>query len=197
MKYIFLGLALIFCGGAVNGQSIKNHSLQDTVQSGEITGSNEKDEAQIILHYNNGRRFDQAEKYKDAIAEYSKSIDHDTLFVQGYFARGTAKINDSQYGSAIQDFDKVLELKPKYGKAYVYRSFARMKKYRNSKSPSNTTAVTFKTELYRTPPIASYHGRKLTKAEKKKVCKDYEKGLLLSKEKSSLEEILQALCLEE
>ena len=153
---------------------------------------NQRDE--VLTHFYRGRKFDYEEEYELSIAEYTKCINRDSLFVHGYFARGTARINDLQYWEAIKDFNKVLELSPDFGTAYFYRAFARMKKYRFSKFSDTTTVEHFETRTYLTPPNRVYEGRSLTIAEKEVVCKDFEKGLHFSSEKTAVVEVLRTFC---
>ncbi len=71
---------------------------------------------------------------KAAIKNYSKAIELDSGYAEGYFSRGTVKLNDFQFDEAIIDFNKALKLEPYLEKALSNRAFARIRKYQFSSS---------------------------------------------------------------
>jgi tetratricopeptide (TPR) repeat protein len=71
---------------------------------------------------------DHKDCYKKLVIEdYSKCIELNYKTTLSYFSRGYAKVVDYEfkdYKSAIDDFNKVIELDPSYENAYFYRAWA-------------------------------------------------------------------------
>ncbi|MDR2423809.1 MAG: tetratricopeptide repeat protein [Prevotellaceae bacterium] len=61
-------------------------------------------------------------KYSHAISDFNILIQADTTLYDGYFFRGIAKYNLTDYIGALQDFNKALLLNPVYTQAYHYRA---------------------------------------------------------------------------
>src|SRR5687768_7351527 len=66
--------------------------------------------------------------YKEAIAEYSKTIYIEPTFMQAYNNRGLAKLELSDYNGALSDFNKVISKEPKNGEAYRNRATLKIRK---------------------------------------------------------------------
>ncbi len=59
--------------------------------------------------------------YDNAIAAYTKAIEHKPDDAEAYYNRGFLYAEKGEYDHAIADYDKVIELNPKYAYAYYNR----------------------------------------------------------------------------
>ena len=57
---------------------------------------------------------------QNTIDYYSKQIEQDPSNPSSYYNRGTLKGLNKDYKGAIEDFDRALDLKPVFEKAYIF-----------------------------------------------------------------------------
>ncbi len=85
--------------------------------------------AKILLgdyESNNGNIADARKLYKSAIKDGNSAINSDFQTVYGYHIRGIANAALDDYGSAIEDFDKSVSLKPDFARAYYNRALVKV-----------------------------------------------------------------------
>eukprot|EP00003_Mantamonas_plastica_P006135 TRINITY_DN1498_c0_g1_i10.p1 TRINITY_DN1498_c0_g1~~TRINITY_DN1498_c0_g1_i10.p1 ORF type:complete len:453 (-),score=174.89 TRINITY_DN1498_c0_g1_i10:1340-2698(-) len=66
-----------------------------------------------ILFGNRAQAYLQMEFYAQAEADAAKAVELDPTYVKGYSRRGNARNGLGKYRAALEDFERVLELKPK------------------------------------------------------------------------------------
>jgi tetratricopeptide (TPR) repeat protein len=72
--------------------------------------------------YNNrGLAYHDLKLYQQAIKDYSRAIELDSVDVAAYNNRGNSYYELTEYQLALTDFNKSLQLKPDYPKAYINR----------------------------------------------------------------------------
>ena len=85
--------------------------------------------AKILLgdyESDNGDIADARKLYKSAIKDSDSAIASDFQTVYGYHIRGIANAALDDYGSAIEDFDKTVSLKPDFARAYYNRALVKV-----------------------------------------------------------------------
>ncbi|WP_196887380.1 toxin-antitoxin system YwqK family antitoxin [Aureivirga sp. CE67] len=166
-----------FKNGKIDGENISYYS------TGEIQGKNyyengvykaDKKTEKLFKLYNKSQELYNQGNLKGAIKKLDKVIKEDPNWAKAYFARGTMKLNSFDFDEAIEDFNKAIKIEPYYTKAYSNRAFSIIRKYQfgNAKTLSNSNGV----------QILASKEKELPKAEKKKVCKDLSKAILLEDE---------------
>ncbi|MFH1321420.1 MAG: tetratricopeptide repeat protein [Bacteroidota bacterium] len=74
------------------------------------------------LAYNNrGLVKNNMQDYKEAIMDFNKAIELDSIYILPYYNRGNTKVKLKDYHSAIQDFTKAININPNYADAYNNR----------------------------------------------------------------------------
>ncbi len=84
--------------------------------------------AKILLgdyESDNGDIADARKLYKSALRDGNSAINSDFQTVYGYHIRGIANAALDDYGSAIEDFDKSVSLKPDFARAYYNRALVK------------------------------------------------------------------------
>lgn len=160
--------------GKMNGESVTYYSTGEIkVKQVFVNGIPKKDKvlSKIYSLYNEGLELDKFGKFKSSIKKYSKCIELDTSFADGYFARGTAKLNNFQFDQAMLDFNKTLEIEPYFVNAYANRAFVTIRKHEfsNSRTLSKSKDVLI---------IASKE-TKIPEDDLIKVCEDLNKAVSL------------------
>lgn len=109
--------------------------------------------------------------YKGAIKKLNKAVELDSTWADGYFARGTMKLNNFQFDEAIKDFDKTLEIEPYFTNAYSNRAFAIMRKHEfgNSRTLSKSKDI----------QIIATKETEIPETELTKICEDLYKAVSL------------------
>ena len=143
----------------------------------------------ILKFYNKGVDLEKEEDFTTAIKEYSKCIELDSLYAEGYFARGTAKLNNFQFDEAIADLDKAISIEPYFMEAFGNRVFCRIRKYQfkdNRTLESNSDITVMAGKENSTIPIE----------EKEKICSDLKQAVFLGDESKMTKEALVKYCVE-
>lgn len=158
----------------MNGESVTYYSTgKIKVKQVFVNGIPKKDKIlnKIYNLYKEGLELDKFGNFKSSIKKYSKCIELDSSFADGYFARGTAKLNNFQFNEAILDFNKTLEIEPYFVNAYANRAFVTIRKHEfgNSRTLSKSKDVLI---------IASKE-TKIPEGDLIKVCEDLNKAVSL------------------
>lgn len=135
-----------FDKGKMDGESISYYSTgkfrsTEKFKNGIVV--KDKDNSKKYDLYSDGINYDKIGNFKSSIKKYTKAIELDSTFADGYFARGTAKLNNLEFDEAIADFNKTLEIEPFFAKAYGNRAFALIRKYEfaNSRTLSDNSEI--------------------------------------------------------
>lgn len=136
-------------------------------------GNYQKDKLtdKIYEIYNQAQEYYRQGNFKIAIKKYSKCIELRNDWVDGYFARGTAKLNNFEFEAAIEDFDKAIQIEPCFAHAYSNRAFTIIRKYEfaNSRSLSESNGV----------KVFATKNTEIPKAEINKIYADLQKAVSL------------------
>ena len=147
----------------------------------------DKTRKKLINQYNQGLENDRAGNFKSSIKFYSKCITLDSTFVEAYFARGTAKLNNLQFDEAIIDFTKALEIEPLYMEAYGNRAFCTIRKFQigDSRLLSKNSNVTI---------LASKDNSDIPADELKSVCSDLNAAVSLGDKSMTVRQAYEEYC---
>ena len=118
--------------GKIDGISVSYYSTgKEKGKNIYVNGVYQKDKvnAKLFKLYNESQELYKQVNYKGAIKKLDKALELDSTWTDGYFARGTMKLNDFQFDEAIKDFDKTLEIEPYFTNAYSNRAFAILRKH--------------------------------------------------------------------
>jgi tetratricopeptide (TPR) repeat protein len=80
-----------------------------------------------VAHFDRGFVYADLGQWDKAIADYSKALEIDPNFADGYFDRGIAYGALGEWNKAIDDYSKAIEINPKYTNAYDNRGVAWVK----------------------------------------------------------------------
>lgn len=181
----------MFKDGKMDGESLSYYS------TGEVKGKNlykqgvyQKDKINDKLFdlYNESQELYKQGKYKGAIKKLDKALDLELNWADGYFARGTIKLNDFQFDEAIKDFDKALVIEPLFTNAYSNRAFAVMRKYEfgNGRTLSKSKDV----------QIIASNEIKIPESELLNICTDLKKAVSLGDKNGMVLEAIGKHCKE-
>lgn len=163
-----------FKNGKMDGESISYYS------TGNLKGKNiyingvyqkNKINDKLFKYYNESQELYKQVNYKGAIKKLNKAVELDSTWADGYFARGTMKLNNFQFDEAIKDFDKTLEIEPYFTNAYSNRAFAIMRKHEfgNSRTLSKSKDI----------QIIATKETEIPETELTKICEDLYKAVSL------------------
>jgi len=178
-----------FNNGKIEGEVISYYS------TGKIKGvinykngeyEKDKKNAKIFNYYNQSQELYKQGNYKSSIKKLTKAIELDTTWAEGYFARGTMKLNDFQFDNAINDFNKTLEIEPYFTNAYANRAFAIMRKYQFSNGRTLSKSKNIQ--------VVASKETDIPKSELVKICKDLNKAVSLGDENEMVLEALEKYC---
>lgn len=177
--------------GKMDGESVAYYS------TGKVQGKNcykngsyqpDKVNDKIYGFYKDSQELYQKWDYKGAIQKLNKALALDSTFAEGYFARGTMKLNDFQFEEAAKDFDKVLMIEPFFTNAYSNRAFTIIKKYelQNGRTLSQTKGI----------QVIATKEADIPASELPKVCADLKKAVELGDENKMVLDALKKYCKE-
>lgn len=178
-----------FVNGKMDGASILFYS------TGEIKGKNnyingiyQKDKINDKLFelYNQSQELYKQMNYKGAIKKLDAALKIEPNWSDGYFARGTMKLNDFQFEEANADFDKTLQLEPFFTNAYGNRAFTIIRKYEFSDS-----RILSKSEDVQ---IIATKNIEIPESELEKICLDLSKAIELGDTNSMVLEAFKKYC---
>jgi antitoxin component YwqK of YwqJK toxin-antitoxin module len=175
--------------GKMDGKSISYYS------TGEEKGKNfykngvyqkDKTNDKIFKLYNQAQSYYKQGNFKSAIKKYTKCLELNGNWAEGYFARATAKLNNFEFDEAIKDFDKTLEIEPYFTNAYSNRGFALLRKYElgNTRSIKKIKGIR----------IMASKETKIPETELLKICKDLKKAVSLGDNNKMVLDALKKHC---
>ena len=178
-----------FLNGKMDGESISYYS------TGEIKGKNvyqngiyqeDKVNDKLFDYYKQGQELYKQRNFKSAIKKYSKCIELQGNWVDGYFARGTAKMNNFDFDGAILDFDKAIEIEPYFTNAYSNRAFALMRKYELGNGRTLSKSKDFQ--------IIASKNTEIPESDLVKICADLKKAITLGDKNWMVLQALEKYC---
>jgi len=177
--------------GEMNGESVSYYSTgKEKGKNIYINGVYQKDKVndKLFKLYSESQELYKQVNYKGAIKKLDKALESDSIWADGYFARGTMKLNDFQFDEAIMDFDKTLEIEPYFTKAYSNRAFAIIRKYElgNGRTLSKSKDI----------HIIASKETEIPESELTKICADLKKAVLLGDDNGMVIEALEKYCKE-
>jgi len=178
-----------FVNGKMDGESLSYYS------TGELKGKNvykngvyQKDKIndKLFKLYNESQVLYKQVNYKGAIKKLDKALELEPNWADGYFARGTMKLNDFQFEEAIKDFDKTLEIEPYYTNAYSNRAFAIIRKFEfgNNRTISKSKDI----------QIIATKETEIPKSELIKICSDLKKAVSFGDDNRMVLEAIEKHC---
>ncbi|MEK6152583.1 tetratricopeptide repeat protein [Flavobacteriaceae bacterium 3-367] len=160
--------------GKMDGESLSYYS------TGESKGKNvyqngiyqkNKDTDKVFELYQQGQDLFKQGNFKSAIKKYTKCLEIKPNWADGYFARGTAHLNNFDFDTALADFDKTLEIEPFFTNAYANRAFVIIRKneFGNSRTLSKSKDV----------QIFAMKETEMSEPDLAKICEDLERAVSL------------------
>lgn len=180
-----------FVNGKMDGESISYYS------TGDIKGKNiykngiyqkDKTSDKLFELYSESQNLYKRGNYKAAIKKLNKALELKSNWADGYFARGTMKLNDFQFDEAIKDFDKTLEIEPYFTNAYANRAFAIIRKYELGSGRTISKSKDIQ--------IIASKETEIPKSDLKRICEDLNKAVLLGDNNQMVLEGLKEYCKE-
>jgi len=175
--------------GKMDGEAITYYSTGKIKRKNTfVNGVYQKDKVndKLIDYYNDSQELYKQANYKGAIKKLNKALELDSTWADGYFSRGTMKLNDFQFDEAIKDFDKTLEIEPYFTNAYANRAFAVIRKYEfgdyRTLSNSKYTHVIASKEI------------QIPKEDLNKICEDLNKAVYLGDDSWMVLEAIEKHC---
>lgn len=175
--------------GKMDGESISYYSTgMEKGKNIYINGVYQKDKIndKKYNYYKKSQELYKQVNYKSAIKMLTKAIELDSTWADGYFARGTMKLNNFEFDEAIKDFDRTLEIEPYFINAYANRAFTIIRKYElgNSRILSKTKDV----------QIMASKEAEIPEYDLTKICADLNKALALGDNNLMVLEALEKYC---
>jgi tetratricopeptide (TPR) repeat protein len=177
--------------GKMDGVSLSFYSTGK--EKGTNTYSNgvyqkDKIDDKIFKYYNQGQELYKQFNFKSAIKKYTKCIELRDNWADGYFARGTAHLNNLEFDKAITDFNKTLEIEPYFTNAYANRAFAIIRKheFKNSRTLSGFKDV----------QIVASKNVEIPSADLILICNDLNRAVSLGDDNNMVLEAIKKYCTE-
>lgn len=179
-----------FKNGNIEGETTVYYSTGkilaiEVTKNGKTTPDKRLEKIDQVMDKGHGDSRDG--NYKNAIKNYSKAIELDSMHAEAYFSRGTVKLNELQFDEAILDFDKALKFEPFYEKALTNRAFARIRKHQfgNSRQLSKNNDVTI---------LASKDNPGIPQNELIIICSDLKQAIFLGDNGKMIMEAVSEFC---
>jgi len=181
---------VLFDNGELIGESIGYYStgkINFTEKFNNGIAIKDKENSKKNDLYLDGINFDKMGDFKSSIKKYTKAIELDSTFANGYFARGTAKLNNLEFDEAIIDFNKTLEIEPFFAKAFGNRAFALIRKYEfaNSRTLSENSEITI---------LATKDEVEIPESVLEKICADLTKSYSLGIKNKMISDAKEKFC---
>ena len=178
-----------FVNGKMDGESVSYYS------TGQIKGKNiyvngiyQKDKINDRVYelYNQSQELYKQMDYKGAIKKLDAALKINPNWSDGYFARGTMKLNNFQFDEAKEDLDKTIQIEPYFTNAYGNRAFTIIRKFEfsNSRSLSKSKEV----QVFATKKV------EIPDSEIEKICLDLSKAVELGDKNSMVLEAFKKYC---
>jgi antitoxin component YwqK of YwqJK toxin-antitoxin module len=177
--------------GKMEGDVITYYSTGEIMgKSNYKNGVYQKDKISDKLYklYNESQNLYKQVNYKGAIRKLDSALELDSNWAEGYFARGTMRLNDFQFDEAIQDFDKALEIEPYFTKAYSNRAFAVLRKHELGSGRTISKSKDIQ--------IIASKETEIPEAELTRICTDLKKAVSLGDDNSMVLEAIEKYCKE-
>lgn len=178
-----------FVNGKMDGESVSYYS------TGEIKGKNNyingiyqknKINDKLFELYNQSQELYKQMDYKGAIKKLDAALKIEPNWSDGYFARGTMKLNNFQFEEAKADFDKTLQIEPFFTNAYGNRAFTIIRKYEFG--DSRTLSKSKDVQVFATKKFV------IPESEIEKICLDLTKAVELGDTNSMVLEAFKKYC---
>lgn len=178
-----------FVDGKMDGESISYYS------TGQIKGKNkytngiyQKDKINDKLFelYNQSQELYKQVDFKGAIKKLDAALKIEPNWSDGYFVRGTMKLNNFQFEEAKADFDRTLEIEPFLTNAYGNRAFSIIRKYEFG--DSRTLSKSKDVQVFATKKV------EIPESEIEKICLDLSKAVELGDTNSMVLEAFKKYC---
>lgn len=165
-------------------------TLQDKLKekNNYINGIYQKDKINDKLFelYNQSQELYKKMDFKGAIKKLDAALKIEPNWSDGYFARGTMKLNNFQFDEAKADFDKTIQIEPFFTNAYGNRAFTIIRKYEFSES--RTLSKSKDVQVFATKKV------EIPETDIEKICIDLKKALELGDTNSMVLEALKKYC---
>lgn len=178
-----------FVNGKMNGESVSYYSTgQIKGKNNYINGIYQKDKINDKLFelYNQSQELYKKMDFKGAIKKLDAALKIEPNWSDGYFARGTMKLNNFQFDEAKADFDKTIQIEPFFTNAYGNRAFTIIRKYEFSES--RTLSKSKDVQVFATKKV------EIPETDIEKICIDLKKALELGDTNSMVLEALKKYC---
>lgn len=178
-----------FVNGKMDGESVSYYSTgQIKGKNNYINGIYQKDKINDKLFelYNQSQELYKQMDFKGAMKKLDEALKIEPNWSDGYFARGTMKLNNFQFDEAKADFDKTLQIEPFFTNAYGNRAFTIIRKYEfgNSRTLSKSKDV----QVLATKQV------EIPESEIEKICLDLTKAVELGDTNSMILEAYKKYC---
>lgn len=146
-----------------------------------------KEEVKFFNLLNKGAEQMKEGEFTGAIKKLDEAEKLNTEYADLYFYRGTAKLNNFDFDSALADFDKAIVLEPLYMEAISNRAFVRIRKYefKDGRLLSKNKEVTIMT---------ANDNLQIPKEELEKICADLKLGYELGDNKPMIIDAMKKYC---
>ncbi|MBJ2176349.1 hypothetical protein JBL43_19005 [Aureibaculum sp. A20] len=177
--------------GKMDGESVSYYSTgNEKGKNIYKNGIYQKDKIndKLFKLYNESQELYKQVNHKGAIKKLDKALELDSNWAEGYFARGTMKLNNFQFEEAIIDFNKTLEIEPYFTNAYSNRAFAILRKHElgNGRTLSKSKDI----------QIIASKETEIPQSELSKICADLKKAVSLGDDNWMVLESLEKHCKE-
>ncbi|WP_145990449.1 hypothetical protein [Psychroflexus sp. MES1-P1E] len=177
--------------GKMDGESVSYYSTgNEKGKNNYKNGVYQKNKIndKLFKLYNESQELYKQVNHKGAIKKLDKALELDSNWAEGYFARGTMKLNNFQFDEAVVDFDKTLEIEPYFTNTHSNRAFAILRKHElgNGRTLSKSKDI----------QIIASKETEIPESELTKICADLKKAVSLGDDNWMVLEALEKHCKE-